>query len=153
MNWTQRHPGLTMARMVGLLLFLGWPSTLDPPATAADRAEGSRRLTIISGTAGVILGVVAGMPDHCRNSSLRFDVRSRLDVRGTPLLLYVRQCSSSPSCFCRPDQSLSADFTVPPLPWHQRRRLQYRCVRAGISGRPHTVRSKRPWALLRYGCL
>ena len=71
MNWTKQHPGLTMAgAMVGLLLFL-WGmalplSTLPAPIVPVAElfAEGSRvtvLLTIISGTAGVILGVVAGM--------------------------------------------------------------------------------------------
>ena len=100
MNWTKQHPGLTMAgAMVGLLLFL-WGmalplSTLPAPIGPAAElfAEGSRvtvLLTIISGTAGVILGVVAGMGKLSKFLPLRWlcDFYVWI-IRGTPLLLQI----------------------------------------------------------------
>ena len=71
MNWTKQHPGLAMfAAMIGLLLFL-WGMAVplswapDPIGQAAQQfAEGTRMtvlLTLISGTAGVVLGVLAGL--------------------------------------------------------------------------------------------
>ena len=100
MNWTKQHPGLTMAgAMVGLLLFrwgMALPlSALPAPIGPAAQlfAEGSRvtvLLTLISGTAGVVLGVIAGMGKLSKLPPLRWlcDFYVWL-IRGTPLLLQI----------------------------------------------------------------
>lgn len=100
MNWTKQHPGLAMfAAMIGLLLFL-WGMAVplswapDPIGQAAQQfAEGTRMtvlLTLISGTAGVVLGVLAGLGKL--SSVLPFRWLSEFYVwliRGTPLLLQI----------------------------------------------------------------
>ena len=100
MNWTKQNPGWTMfGAMVGLLLFL-WglaiplsaaPAPIGP--AAQQFAEGARVtvwLTLISGTVGVVLGVLAGMGKLSKITPLRWicDFYVWL-IRGTPLLLQI----------------------------------------------------------------
>ena len=70
MNWTKRNPGWTMfGAMIGLLVFL-WglaiplSSAPEPIGPAAEQfAEGAQVtvwLTLIAGSAGVVLGVLGG---------------------------------------------------------------------------------------------
>lgn len=100
MNWTKKHPAWAMfAAMVGLLAFLWGMAVLlsvapEPIGPAARQfAEGARMtvlLTVISGTAGIILGVLAGLG---KLSSI-LPIRVLCDfyvwlIRGTPLLLQI----------------------------------------------------------------
>lgn len=100
MNWTKQNPAWVMvAAMLGLLVFL-WGMAIplsaapEPIGPAAQQfAEGSRitvLLTLISGSAGVVIGVIAGLG---KLSSIK-PVRWLCDfyvwlIRGTPLLLQI----------------------------------------------------------------
>lgn len=100
MNWTKQNPAWVMvAAMLGLLVFL-WGMAIplsaapEPIGPAAQQfAEGSRitvLLTLIAGTAGVVIGVIAGLG---KLSSIK-PVRWLCDfyvwlIRGTPLLLQI----------------------------------------------------------------
>lgn len=100
MDLTRRHPGWTMfAAMVGLLLFL-WamaiplalaPSPIGP--AAQQFAAGARvtvLLTLVSGSAGVILGVLAGLGKLSAIAPLRWLCNFYVWlIRGTPLLLQI----------------------------------------------------------------
>jgi len=100
MELTRRHPGWTMfAAMVGLLLFL-WvmaiplalaPSPIGP--AAQQFAAGARvtvLLTLVSGSAGVILGVLAGLGKLSAIAPLRWLCNFYVWlIRGTPLLLQI----------------------------------------------------------------
>ena len=100
MNWTKQHPGWTMfGAMIGLLLFL-WglaiPLALapDPIGPAAEQfAEGARitvLLTLIAGSIGVVLGVMAGIGKLSRFLPLRWLCEFYVWlIRGTPLLLQI----------------------------------------------------------------
>ena len=100
MNWTKQHPGWTMfGAMIALLVFL-WglaiplsaaPAPIGP--AAQQFAEGARVtvwLTLISGSVGVVLGVLAGMGKLSKFALLRWlcDFYVWL-IRGTPLLLQI----------------------------------------------------------------
>ncbi|HMW17987.1 MAG TPA: amino acid ABC transporter permease [Accumulibacter sp.] len=100
MTQKRYHPGWTMfAAMVGLLVFL-WglaiplssvPAPIGP--AAAQFAEGARVtvwLTLIAGSAGVVIGVIAGLGKLSRFRPWRWfcDVYVWL-IRGTPLLLQI----------------------------------------------------------------
>ena len=100
MNWTKQYPGWTMfGAMVGLLFFL-WgvaiplaaaPAPIGP--AAQEFAEGARVtvwLTLISGTVGVMLGILAGIGKLSKFLPLRWvcDAYVWL-IRGTPLLLQI----------------------------------------------------------------
>lgn len=100
MNWTKQHPGWAIfAALIGLLVFL-WglaiplsaaPAPIGP--AAQQFAEGARitvLLTVISGSVGVVLGVLAGLG---KLSSV-LPVKWLCDfyvwlIRGTPLLLQI----------------------------------------------------------------
>lgn len=100
MNWVRQHPAWAMfAAMVGLLLFL-WgmaiPLSLAPapigPA-AQQFAEGARitvMLTVVSGSAGIVIGVLVGLGKLSAFLPLRWfcDFYVWL-IRGTPLLLQI----------------------------------------------------------------
>ena len=100
MDLTRRHPGWTMfAAMVGLLLFL-WvmaiplalaPSPIGPAAQQfADGARVTVLLTLVSGSAGVILGVLAGLGKLSAIAPLRWLCNFYVWlIRGTPLLLQI----------------------------------------------------------------
>lgn len=100
MNFTKKYPGWTMfAAMLGLLIFL-WGMALplshapDPIGSAAQQfAEGARvtvLLTLISGSIGIVLGILAGLG----KLSAIWPIRWLCDfyvwlIRGTPLLLQI----------------------------------------------------------------
>lgn len=100
MNWVREHPKWTMfAAMIGLLLFL-WgmavplslaPAPIGPAAELF--AEGARitvMLTLISGSAGVIIGVLAGLGKLSSFFPLRWLCNFYVWLfRGTPLLLQI----------------------------------------------------------------
>ena len=100
MNWISRHPAWMMvAAMVGLLVFL-WglaiplSSAPAPIGPAAEQfAEGARItvwLTLIAGSAGIVLGVLGGMAKLSKFLPLKWlcDFYVWL-IRGTPLLLQI----------------------------------------------------------------
>ena len=100
MKWTKQYPAWTMfGAMVGLLFFL-WGMAIPlaeapaPIGPAAEQfAEGARVtvwLTLIAGTAGVLLGVFAGMGKLSKFLPLRLlcDFYVWI-IRGTPLLLQI----------------------------------------------------------------
>lgn len=100
MNWTKRYPGWTMfGAMVGLLIFLwgmavplsGAPAPIGPAAKQfSDGARITVWLTLIAGSVGVLLGVLAGMGKLSRFLPLKWlcDFYVWL-IRGTPLLLQI----------------------------------------------------------------
>jgi polar amino acid transport system permease protein len=100
MNWLRLNPAWTLVAAMGALLLFLWgmaiplsmaPAPIGP--VAQQFAEGSRvtvGLTLIAGSAGVVLGVLVGLG---KLSSLR-GVRWLCDayvwlIRGTPLLLQI----------------------------------------------------------------
>lgn len=100
MNWIRQNPAWVMVgAMVGLLLFL-WgmaiplsaaPAPIGP--AAQQFAEGSRitvLLTLIAGSAGVVIGVIAGIGKLSAFLPFRLlcDFYVWL-IRGTPLLLQI----------------------------------------------------------------
>lgn len=100
MNWTKRYPGWTVfGTLIGLLAFL-WGLAVplsaapDPIGPAAEQfAEGARItvwLTIIAGTAGILLGILGGMGKLSKFVPLKWlcDFYVWL-IRGTPLLLQI----------------------------------------------------------------
>jgi len=100
MNWVREHPAWTMfAAMIGLLLFL-WgmaiPLSLAPApiGPAAEQfAEGARitvMLTLVAGTAGIVIGVLAGLGKLSAFLPLRWFCNFYVWLfRGTPLLLQI----------------------------------------------------------------
>jgi polar amino acid transport system permease protein len=100
MNWTKQYPGWTMfGSMIALLLFL-WglavplstaPAPIGPAAQQfADGARITVWLTLIAGTAGIVLGILAGIGKLSKFLPLRWlcDFYVWL-IRGTPLLLQI----------------------------------------------------------------
>lgn len=148
MNWTKQHPGLAMfAAMIGLLLFL-WGMAVplswapDPIGQAAQQfAEGTRMtvlLTLISGTAGVVLGVLAGLGKL--SSVLPFRWLSEFYVwliRGTPLLLQILFVwLAVPSLL--PESMQISDFACAAIALALNiGAYNAECVRAGILAVPH----------------
>ena len=100
MNWTKKYPGWTMfGAMVGLLFFL-WGLAIPlsaapaPIGPAAEQfAEGARVtvwLTLISGTVGILLGILAGIGKLSKFFPLRWLCNAYVWlIRGTPLLLQI----------------------------------------------------------------
>jgi polar amino acid transport system permease protein len=148
MNWTKRYPGWTMfGAMVGLLVFL-WGVAIplsaapEPIGPAAQQfAEGARItvwLTLISGSAGIVLGVLAGIGKLSKFLPLRVlcDFYVWL-IRGTPLLLQilfvwlavpsVMPASVNLSDFACAAIALSLNIGA----------YNTECVRAGILAVPH----------------
>jgi polar amino acid transport system permease protein len=147
MNWTKQNPGWTMCgAMVGLLVFL-WgmaiplsaaPSPIGP--AAQQFAEGARItvwLTLISGSVGVVLGVVAGIGKLSKFLPLRWlcDFYVWI-IRGTPLLLQILFVwLAAPSIV--PGLDLS-DFTCAAIALSLNiGAYNTECVRAGILAVPH----------------
>ena len=100
MNWTKQYPGWTMfGAMIGLLVFL-WGLAIplaaapDPIGPAAEQfAEGARItvwLTLISGSTGVVIGILAGMGKLSSFLPLQWLCSFYVWlIRGTPLLLQI----------------------------------------------------------------
>jgi polar amino acid transport system permease protein len=147
MNWTKQNPGWTMfGAMVGLLAFL-WgmaiplaaaPAPIGP--AAQQFAEGARVtvwLTLISGSVGVVLGIVAGMGKLSNFVPLRWlcDFYVWI-IRGTPLLLQILFVwLAVPSI--APGLDLS-DFTCAAIALSLNiGAYNTECVRAGILAVPH----------------
>ena len=148
MNWTKQHPGLTMAgAMVGLLIFL-WGAAIPlsaapaPIGPAAEQfAEGARVtvwLTLIAGSAGVVLGIVAGMGKLSKFLPLRWvcDFYVWL-IRGTPLLLQILFVwLVAPSVL--PPSIMLSDFACAAIALALNiGAYNTECVRAGILAVPH----------------
>lgn len=148
MNWTKEHPGWTMfAAMIGLLVFL-WgmaiplsaaPAPIGP--AAQQFAEGARItvwLTLIAGSAGVLIGVLAGLGKLSKFAPLRWlcDAYVWL-IRGTPLLLQILFVwLAAPSVL--PAGMEFSDFSCAALALSLNiGAYNTECVRAGILAVPH----------------
>jgi polar amino acid transport system permease protein len=164
MNWTKQHPAWAMfAAMIGLLVFL-WglaiPLSLAPapigPA-AQQFAEGARitvLLTLISGTVGVVLGVLAGLG---KLSSFRL-IRWVCDfyvwlIRGTPLLLQILFVWLAVPQFL-PDSMQLSDFSCAAIALALNiGAYNTECVRAGILAVPQgQVEAARALGLSPFQC-
>ena len=148
MNWTKQHPGWTMfGAMVGLLIFL-WglaiPLSLAPepigPA-ANEFAAGARitvLLTLISGTSGIILGVLAGMGKLSKFLPIRWICDFYVwIIRGTPLLLQIMFVwLALPTIM--PEGVVLSDFSCAAIALALNvGAYNTECVRAGILAVPH----------------
>lgn len=148
MNWTKRHPGMAMvAAMVGLLVFL-WGMAIplsaapEPIGPAARQfADGSRitvLLTIIAGSAGVVIGIVAGLGKLSAFAPFRWacDFYVWL-IRGTPLLLQILFVwLAVPQLL--PESMQISDFSCAAIALALNvGAYNTECVRAGILAVPH----------------
>jgi polar amino acid transport system permease protein len=148
MNWTKRHSGMAMvAAMVGLLVFL-WgmaiplSSAPEPIGPAAQQfADGSRitvLLTIIAGSAGVVIGIVAGLGKLSAFAPFRWacDFYVWL-IRGTPLLLQILFVwLAVPQLL--PESMQISDFSCAAIALALNvGAYNTECVRAGILAVPH----------------
>ncbi len=100
MNWARQHPGRTMfGAMIGLLFFL-WgmaiplsnaPAPIGPAAQEfADGARITVYLTLISGSIGIVLGILAGIGKLSKFFPIRWLCNFYVWLmRGTPLLLQI----------------------------------------------------------------
>ncbi len=148
MNWTKRNPGWTMfGAMIGLLIFL-WglaiplSSAPEPIGPAADQfAEGARItvwLTLIAGSAGVVLGVLGGLGKLSKILPIRWlcDFYVWL-IRGTPLLLQILFVWLVVPTFMPKGIELS-DFACAAIALSLNiGAYNTECVRAGILAVPH----------------
>jgi len=148
MGWTKQHPAWAMfAAMLGLLVFL-WglaaPLSLAPapigPA-AKEFAEGARVtvwLTLISGFAGMVIGVLAGLGKLSAFAPVRWlcDFYVWI-IRGTPLLLQILFVwLASPQLL--PDSLQPSDFACAAIALAINiGAYNTECVRAGILAVPH----------------
>ncbi|WP_434515865.1 amino acid ABC transporter permease [Dechloromonas sp. ARDL1] len=148
MNWTKQHPGLAMfAAMIGLLLFL-WGMAVplswapDPIGQAAQQfAEGTRMtvlLTLISGSAGVVLGVLAGLGKLSSVPPLRWISEFYVWlIRGTPLLLQILFVWLAVPTLL-PESMQISDFACAAIALALNiGAYNAECVRAGILAVPH----------------
>lgn len=148
MNWTKENPGWMMfASMVGLLLFL-WglsvPLSMAPDpigGAAREFTEGARvtvLLTVVSGLAGIVIGVVAGLGKLSPFLPLRWlcDFYVWL-IRGTPLLLQILFVwLAAPQLL--PDWLQLSDFACAAVALAINiGAYNTECVRAGILAVPH----------------
>jgi len=148
MNWTKRNPGWTMfGAMVGLLVFL-WglaiplSSAPEPIGPAAEQfAEGAQVtvwLTLIAGSAGVVLGVLGGLGKLSKILPIRWlcDFYVWL-IRGTPLLLQILFVWLVVPTFMPAGIELS-DFACAAIALSLNiGAYNTECVRAGILAVPH----------------
>ena len=148
MNWTKRNPGWTMfGAMIGLLIFL-WglaiplSSAPEPIGPAAEQfAEGARItvwLTLIAGSAGVVLGVLGGLGKLSKILPIRWlcDFYVWL-IRGTPLLLQILFVWLVVPTFMPKGIELS-DFACAAIALSLNiGAYNTECVRAGILAVPH----------------
>jgi polar amino acid transport system permease protein len=148
MNWTKQHPGLAMfAAMIGLLLFL-WGMAVplswapDPIGQAAQQfAEGTRMtvlLTLISGSAGVVLGVLAGLGKLSSVLPIRWLSEFYVWlIRGTPLLLQILFVWLAVPTLL-PESMQISDFACAAIALALNiGAYNAECVRAGILAVPH----------------
>lgn len=148
MNWTKQHPGLAMcAAMIGLLLFL-WGMAVplswapDPIGRAAQQfAEGTRMtvlLTLISGSAGVVLGILAGLGKLSTVPPLRWISEFYVWlIRGTPLLLQILFVWLAVPTLL-PESMQISDFACAAIALALNiGAYNAECVRAGILAVPH----------------
>lgn len=148
MNWIKQNPGWTMfGAMIGLLLFL-WGMAIplsmapDPIGPAAQQfAEGARMtvlLTLISGTIGVVLGVLAGLGKLSAFAPVRWLCAFYVWLfRGTPLLLQILFVwLVAPQVL--PDAIQLSDFACAVIALSLNiGAYNTECVRAGILAVPH----------------
>ncbi|MBS1227330.1 MAG: amino acid transporter permease [Proteobacteria bacterium] len=148
MNWTKKYPGWTMfGAMAGLLFFL-WgvaiplsaaPAPIGP--AAQQFTEGARItvwLTLISGSVGVVLGILAGIGKLSKFMPLRLlcDFYVWL-IRGTPLLLQILFVWLAVPSIMPTSISLS-DFACAAIALSLNiGAYNTECVRAGILAVPH----------------
>jgi polar amino acid transport system permease protein len=148
MGWTKQHPAWAMfAAMLGLLVFL-WglavPLSLAPepigPA-AKEFAEGARItvwLTLISGFAGMVIGILAGLGKLSPFPPVRWlcDFYVWI-IRGTPLLLQILFVwLASPQLL--PESLQPSDFACAAIALAINiGAYNTECVRAGILAVPH----------------
>jgi polar amino acid transport system permease protein len=148
MNWTKQYPGWTMfGAMIGLLFFL-WglaiplASAPEPIGPAAQQfAEGARvtvLLTLIAGTFGVVLGVLAGIGKLSKFQPLRWLCNFYVWlIRGTPLLLQIMFVWLAVPTFMPEGVELS-DFACAAIALSLNvGAYNTECVRAGILAVPH----------------
>ena len=148
MNWTKRYPGWTMfGAMVGLLFFL-WglaiplaaaPEPIGPAAQQfADGARITVWLTLIAGSAGIVIGILAGIGKLSKLLPLRWfcDFYVWL-IRGTPLLLQILFVwLVVPSIL--PESITLSDFSCAAIALSLNiGAYNTECVRAGILAVPH----------------
>jgi len=148
MNWTKKYPGWTMfCAMVGLLFFL-WGLAIPlsaapaPIGPAAEQfAEGARVtvwLTLISGTVGILLGILAGIGKLSKFFPLRWLCNAYVWlIRGTPLLLQIMFVwLAMPSVL--PEGFEISDFACAAIALSLNiGAYNTECVRAGILAVPH----------------
>ena len=148
MNWIKQNPGWTMfGAMIGLLLFL-WGMAIplsmapEPIGPAAQQfAEGARMtvlLTLISGTIGVVLGVLAGLGKLSAFAPVRWLCAFYVWLfRGTPLLLQILFVwLVAPQVL--PDAIQLSDFACAVIALSLNiGAYNTECVRAGILAVPH----------------
>jgi len=148
MNWTKKYPGWTMfGAMVGLLFFL-WGLAIPlsaapaPIGPAAEQfAEGARVtvwLTLISGTVGILLGILAGIGKLSKFFPLRWLCNAYVWlIRGTPLLLQIMFVwLAMPSVL--PEGFEISDFACAAIALSLNiGAYNTECVRAGILAVPH----------------
>ncbi|WP_313952849.1 amino acid ABC transporter permease [Accumulibacter sp.] len=148
MNWTRKNPGWTMfAAMIGLLVFL-WgmaiplsaaPAPVGPAAQQfADGARITVWLTLIAGSVGVVIGVLAGLGKVSKFWPLRLlcDTYVWL-IRGTPLLLQILFVwLAAPELM--PEGVILSDFACAAIALSLNiGAYNTECVRAGILAVPH----------------
>lgn len=148
MGWTKQHPAWAMfAAMLGLLVFL-WglavPLSLAPEpigSAAKEFAEGARItvwLTLISGFAGMVIGILAGLGKLSPFAPVRWlcDFYVWI-IRGTPLLLQILFVwLASPQLL--PESLQPSDFACAAIALAINiGAYNTECVRAGILAVPH----------------
>lgn len=148
MDWIRHHPGAAIfTALVGLLIFLwGMATPLsyapEPIGPAAQLfAEGTRvtvGLTVVSGLAGLILGVLVGLGNLSPIKPIRWFCACYVWVlRGTPLLLQILFVWLVLPTLLPAEWTLS-DFTLAAIALSLNiGAYNSECVRAGILAVPH----------------
>jgi polar amino acid transport system permease protein len=148
MRWSREHPAWTMfAAMIGLLLFL-WgmaiplslaPAPIGPAAELfADGARITVLLTLVAGSAGIMIGVLAGLGKISKFLPLRWFCNFYVWLfRGTPLLLQILFIwLVVPQIL--PESIVISDFSCAAIALSLNvGAYNSECVRAGILAVPH----------------